>query len=232
MRWTWSELLIAGIIQAVIGLGITYLAKYVVRKALVPIREFGLKWRRLTAYGTLMLFGVFQLASTVGGFIASDAAPPRMELADEALYLSTINLWMVVFWGGPLLFFVGEWMGRRSIREMSMVHGALSVIVAGTLCALVSIALFLYVGSLLEVEDRVVEEVLSDVRGINIWVRLSSSMTLILVPALCGYLNGRRTSSGAYLAYLLRRVSQRTRDRIVRLAYEEAKKMRSSDAGQ
>ena len=215
------ELIVTCIFQAVIGLGITYLTNLVlVRKSPVSIVDFGLQRRRLVAYGALMLFGVFQFAAVVGSFIAYQAAPPTMEPADVATYIATVNSWALVFLGGPLVFLVGAWMGRRSIPRMSIVYGALNVVIAGVLCVSLAAIILLLMAS--SPDNGLMDEMLSGIEEAGLWASLSSNMALVLVPALCGYLNGRRKFSGAYLAYLLRRVPKDTRDTIVRLAYEEA----------
>ena len=211
MNWMLHLLLAA--IQGAIGLGIADTRQWFRRQTFIEKpSELGLHWNRLALLGTLMLFGTFQLVRAIVEIMGRTEILLTIEPQIEARLTAEQTLWILVLFGGPLFFLVGGWMGRRSLPQLSIATGALCVIASGVVCVLADIVLRAINTDLLEFM----------IRGVSFWVFIWSPTMFVLIPALCGYLHGRRRFSGAYLAYILRNVPEHTRSTIVDLAYEEA----------
>ena len=72
--------------------------------SLVSIERLGWRWRHLVLAGALMIFCSTQMAGAIGGVMVLLAGGEPIAL----LFVAT------VFWGLPLCYVSGRWIGRRS----------------------------------------------------------------------------------------------------------------------
>jgi len=171
------------------------------RRPVLSFEGFGLSPQKQIVYGFLMLFGAMNLSSGFVGLLGGASG-----LTAETTVLITQAVSIVVVY--PAMFLVGRWVGRRGISK-----GIATVFL---ICAFARVA-----NSLLDLSFFSYPKVRS-LAGMQSWQQIVAGVALLFLVGCLGYWRGRRQRLSAYLAYLLRRVSNDTREAIVELAYGEA----------
>ena len=179
-----------------------------------------MSWRRLLVYGALLVFVIDRVVGGVSGWIYGHLP----ESNAPATTYAVLTFYMAIFFGIPLLFAVGVWISRRSMT-LSLAGGALTS--ASAALVGVSVSFFFSMAIVLSGLDLgVAGQTLDRVR--DSWADALSTMGVVVaVSVVGGYLYGRRSTTAAYMDYLLRRVPDGTSEAIVSLAYEEARKHES-----
>ena len=234
--WEKHQALTGMLVTSILGLVPLINSTIKERKAstLVSVKGFGLRWRILVMFGTLMVFVSFQLVGIItGAIVGLVSAVKNMSTPEAAELASVVIVVVVLFWGCPLLFLCGRWMGRRSMPQLSISKGIFGVFAATALAGVLSNALdFLATtltadtGTMPGITYRM-QELRSEIPIYILMPIVLVVLVLITLPALFGYWRGRRQIIGAYMGYLLHKAPDKTRKTIVDLAYEETMQNRT-----
>lgn len=207
---------VAGSIASAIVGGVPYIRESLDKQGLPgarrgtsrPVRSFegfGLSPQKQILYGVLILFAAMNLSSALGGLIAGASG-----FTDEhAIVIIKAVSFLVVI---PAMFLVGRWVGRRGVSK-GIATGIATVFLITAFARVAT--------SLLDLTFLSSDKVVS-FAGMQIWQQIVGFVALGFPVGCLGYWRGRRQRLSAYLAYLLGRVSNDTREAIVELAYAEA----------
>lgn len=205
------------------------------------IRTMGRYSWSLTAiiiYGALLVFVSRQIASLVGGVVLGASMVlsqlvPAAEAVDvgtgqisggsqdvSALIALGLVSWVSLFFVGlPLLFLSGRLLGRRMDSGLSALRGATIAACAG----FIGLALGFVLDAL------VVGETLHEViRSQKVYFQVgavlgsAANMGISIVAFGIGFWRGRLQTVGAYMGYLLGKVSKDVQESVIDLAYQEA----------
>ena len=201
---------------------------------LVTVKGFGLRWRILVLYGTLMVFVSLQVLGIITGAIIGEvSAVMYLSTPEAAELVPSVIVVVGLFWGCPFLFICGRWMGRRSMLQLSKSKGIFGVVAATVLAAVLSNildflakALTAHTGTLPGITYRM-QELRSEIPYYILIPIVLVVLAFATLPALFGYWRGRRQIIGAYMGYLLHKAPENTRETIVELAYEETMQERN-----
>lgn len=184
------------------------------KRGVVSFHGYAMPVVMLALYGILIMFSVPFLVGFVKGFaegFAAGFAGVALEKAPK-IDFSIIRPFIII---AQLIvaYFVGRWIGIRSESK--------------GLFAILAIAFFvpfidLVRGLFLEGPGQIGKFLIILLVGV----------VKIGVPAVFGYWRGRVIQSSRYLTYLLRALPQESRDALVNLASDEAKRLASSGASQ
>jgi hypothetical protein len=196
----------------------------------------------LALYGILIMLSVpslvaFLVGSVIGfaeGFAAAFAGV-ALEKPTEIDFDSHIRPFVVI---AQLIvaYFVGRWIGVRSESK-----GLFAILAIAFFAPFIDLVLGLFHLPLVDVSPEVSDwAVTMKVEGpgqigeflIIFLIILLGGVVKIGVPAVFGYWRGRVIQSSRYLTYLLRALPQESRDALVNLASDEAKRLASSGASQ
>lgn len=178
---------------------------------LLTVQEFGLQWPVLFLYGIVMIFVSLQFIGFIAVFVSGLLANSREQLI---IAIGILSFVVFLFWGYPLFFISGRWMGRRSMLRLSIYKGMFGVLVTSILAVLVSVVLGLITIWYLP------NHPLQSLPSVPFF-EYAFFLVLILLPSLYGYWRGRRQIVGAYMGYLLNKTPDDIRNSIFDLAYEE-----------
>jgi len=182
---------------------------------------FHIAWPLMGIYGSLVLLVVSFLADSLVGVvagamaIASGIAAEHLDeyLASEPVVVLALCMDFLI--SIPIAYVVGSWIGTRCSQR-----GVLAVL----LTIVLSFVIGLVVGAL--VAPTEMQAKWSDV---NLVVSLVEFPVMTLV-CLIGYWRGRRHQTSKYLHYLLGILPTETRETVVELACDEARKVASAVA--
>lgn len=172
-----------------------------VPSGVVPFQGFTLRWPVVAVLGGLMILGSAEIGSFLGAFLIGTI--------DAALGASIVS---AVF----VSYLVGRWIGVRAAAR-PILAAAVAVVIA-RLAGTVSDWILLppdvrdQLGMTMETLPVVV------MAGLLTWG----------IPALVGAWRGRAAREGAYLTYLVGRVTPRSRATVLEMVYEEAAQARTS----
>jgi len=183
------------------------------RRGVVSLHGYTMPVVMLALYGILITLS----GSEVMGFLAGSAASAAGLTGEKALSIAMLTIipQMIV------AYFVGRWIGVRSESK--------------GLFAILAVAFFV------PFIDLVIGLFIPDVKKLLFPSKPTIADFLILllmgavkygVPAVFGYWRGRVIQVSRYLAYLLRALPQESRDALVNLASDEAKRLASNSASQ
>ena len=210
---------VAGSIATAIMGGVPYLresldkyrlARKGVSRSVLSFDGFAFSTSRMTLYGTLILLAAMQIASGIGGLIAAELLPDTAEFQSAVPAIAAFTI-VIVF---PTVFLVGRWVGRRVAS-----HGILVVFLIAVLARTLATILDSFI---------LTRTTMKELIGMGPISQAMIGIPLFFALGLLGYWRGRHQRLGTYLAYLLGSVSTETRQSIVELAFEEAKKSPSS----
>ena len=176
-------------------------------------------WRKVSALVGGILVGLL-MTTPLGLLVAVTGSSGLQELLVAAA---------LVLWGVPLLYASGRLVGRRAVSDMPVYSGMVGVAVAGVLAILASLAMTgMIAGPAL---FNQLQEALRETGSYYTYLSLSAlyMSLLVLLPSLFGYVRGRRQSAGAYMNYVLNKVSLDARATIASIAHQEALKSSSSE---
>jgi hypothetical protein len=182
------------------------------KRGVVSLHGYTMPVVMLALYGFLILLSASELA----GFLTSAAASAAGVAAENAgpiTFLAIIPAMIVAY-------FVGRWIGVRS--ESKGVLAVLAVVFFVPFIDLV-VMLFLPQSSTPMLGERKVGALL---------ILFLYSEIIYGVPAVLGYWRGRVLQLSRYLAYLSRALPQESREALVNLASDEAKRLASSGGSQ
>jgi hypothetical protein len=185
------------------------------KRGVVGRRGYAMPLVMLALYGILIVLGVSELASFSAGFAAGIAGVAK----ERVVYIVVLAMIPTMM----SAYLVGTWIGVRSESK--------------GLFAILAVALA--VPSI----DRVLDLVLMSRRDLSTFLHSTTTTDLLLipvavngvligVPAVFGYWRGRVVQSSRYFAYLLRALPEESRDALVNLATDEAKRLASNGASQ
>lgn len=169
---------------------------------ILSLEGFGIPPARVVLYGTLILAAVMLVSSAFAGIIATASRVGTME--GNRTLVGAFALALVL----PAQFLIGRWVGRRGAGR-----GILAVILVAAFGRL----LIIVFDRAFMTSDEIAEFV-----GAGTATQLMAGVVLLSAIGLLGYWRGRRQRLAAYLSYLLKDVSEETRNAIVDLAYGEA----------
>ena len=223
--WNWKHTIMTAILEAGVFFVVQYIRTTFARhRPLTPLRRFAMSWQRLLVYGALLVFLVDRLIGGVSSWIYAHLPESNF----PTVTYGVLTFYMAIFCGIPLLFAVGIWMSRRSMT-LSLAGGLLTGASAGVVGMSVSLFFAMAIGlaaASLGLDLGVAGQSLDSVR--DSWTDALSTLGVVVAASLVGgYLYGRRSTTAAYMSYLLRRVPESTSEAIVSLAYEEAMKHES-----
>ena len=178
------------------------------------IEAHGLPMTRLILYGWLFMLASLELSSVVGGLMAMATKIEKEIYVETVLLVTFLTAW-------PAIFLTGRWIGRKYIS-----HGVITVIVIASIIPFsASIIDIIFVPKTV---FKALFHIEKPIEIIKLYVSYGIAITILIsILGLIGFWRGRHQRLTAYLEYLMKQVSPDTRNVIVELAYEEAKK--SSD---
>lgn len=210
-----------GLVNGLVPVVIRWLREW--QHKVKTLEGFGWTWRVTVIYGSLLMYISLQFGNMIGGVflgaivVAITGAGPELTVALINL-ASTLS---IVFLGIPLLYLAGRVMGRRMTPSSSLSQGITAIGIAGSLAVVASVA------TTAVAADPTLFASMWEPLVAGSWstaLQMVVGMLVILVPAWIGYYRGRRQRLGAYMAYVLNRMTADTRKTIVALAYQEAVK--------
>jgi hypothetical protein len=177
------------------------------KRGVVSLQGYTMPVVMLALYGFLILLST----SEIMGFLTGFAGAAAGVTAGNALYINLLAIipQMIV------AYFVGRWIGVRS--KSKGLFATLAVAFSVPFIDLAGAVLLSITGK------HTMGEFL---------IMLLISAIKYAVPAVFGYWRGRVIQLSRYLAYLLRALPQESRDALVNLASDEAKRLASNGASQ
>lgn len=174
----------------------------------LSLRDFGLSPQRMTLYGTLIIFGAMQFGSALGGLSVIALGETRNP---QKLYIigAVANLVQL-----PIIFAVGCWIGRRCAS-----YGIVVVLLTSFFARLFATLFDIW----LLTPDKMGALLGSSVTGLRVALSVTGGTILLALITGVGYWRGKRQRLAAYLSYLLRSVTEETRQAIVDLAFQETR---------
>ena len=230
IAWDKHQGLTTLLVSSILGLGPLINSTIRERKGptLVNVKGFGLRWRILVLYGTLMVFVSLQLVGVVtGSILGLISAVMNLPIEKAAELTPLVILVVIILWGIPLFFTCGRWMGRRSMLQLSISRGIFGVFAATGLAIALTRIVDLLANTLMTGTETMpgvtyrMQEIRSEIPYFLFIPIVLVVTALATLPALLGYWRGRRQIIGAYMGYLLHKAPEETRKSIVDLAYEE-----------
>jgi hypothetical protein len=184
------------------------------RRGVVSLHGYTMPVVMLALYGILITLSAAQGMGFLAGFVASAAG------------LITANDWnfMIVLIIIPQMivaYFVGKWIGVRSQSK-----GLFAILAVAFFVPFIDLVLILFRpdhGTRLFPSKPTIAESL---------IRLLIGAVKYGVPAVFGYWRGRVIQLSRYYVYLLRALPEETRDALVNLASDEAKRLASNSPSQ
>ena len=221
-----NKRLLATIQPAIVGLPflIDLLSRERRTPGILPVEEFGWKWRNLVICGAFLVFLALQLVGAVAGLIVASVVEGNVVLsllpAIEVDLLQDVAPIAMLAWGLPIFYLSGRWTGRRARRAAAVRLGILTIVSASVLGVLVSVATTLVLSGV--IENALLSQILNE-RGLpDFFLEALWTSVLVASAMFLGYWRGRRQVSGTYLSYLLAKASAEARQKIVALAHDEA----------
>lgn len=178
------------------------------KRGVVSRSGYSMPWYFLALYGAMILIGVSQLVSGFAGVVAALADLQRSQF----IYIAAVASIPTMICS----YLVGAWIGARCQTK-----GLLAVWIAA-----MAVPLF----------DRALVFLLMDPAQVAELFGNSNMMVVLLqailiggllfgVSGSIGYWRGRKAQLSRYLGYLLRALPQESKDTLVNIAYDEAKRL-------
>jgi hypothetical protein len=181
-------------------------------------REFQIAWPLMVLYGCLILTGVSTVVAGLTG-AAGIAEALSYGITETSLiqqyFEENVALWLLGFSadflvGLPVMYFLGRWIGTRCAYR-----GVVAVVLIVSLMFGIGTAIIL-----LDPEPKVLPKE---------WRHLLTILNFAQIPfylgfGLIGYWRGGKLRLSKYLHYLLDVLPSETRDTVVELAFDEARK--------
>ena len=228
------------------------------RGRIKTIEGFGLQWTPLVLYGALTMYVSIQLSAVMGGVMLAALGIPSVvlfwgqlqnklpheftgsvdyQLADltkiivaspeMVQWAATVSL---VLLGSPLLYLAGRLMGRRGVSGMTLFGGGSAVCIALAVAFGTSfLTTWLISGSIyFETMSNIwIQGDVAQYLGMFLAVMFIGAITLI--PSFVGYWRGRLQVEGAYMVYVLAKLTPEGRDSIFGLAHDEARRLAQAE---
>jgi hypothetical protein len=183
------------------------------KRGVVSLQGYTMPVVMLAFYGILIMLSMSEMMGFLAG-AAALAAGVAVEKLGNILALAIVPQMIVAY-------FVGRWIGVRSRSK-----GLLAVLAVAFFVPLIDLVIILLrpdLGKPFFPQKPTIAELL---------IVLLVSAVKLGVPALFGFWRGRVIQLSRYLAYLLRALPQDSRDALVNLASDEAKRLASNSASQ
>jgi hypothetical protein len=180
------------------------------KRGVVSLDGYTMPVVMLALYSILIMLSV----SEVMGFLASSAAVAAGVTKENFVYIIALTIipQMIV------AYFVGRWIGVRSKSK-----GLFAILAVAFFTPFIDLVYVLFHPSPVLPIARTIGEFL---------ISLLTAAVKLGVPAVFGYWRGRGIQLSRYLAYLLHALPQDSRDALVNLASDEAKRLASNSASQ
>jgi len=186
------------------------------KRGVVSLHGYAMPVVMLALYGILIMLSVPFLVFFVMGFaegFAAGFAGVALEKGpkiDDSIIRPLVTIAQLI-----MAYFVGRWIGVRSESK-----GLFAILAIAFFAPFIDLVPGLFHGGPGQI-------------GIGEFLfMLLVGVVKIGVPAVFGYWRGRVIQSSRYLTYLLRALPQESRDALVNLASDEAKRLASSGASQ
>ena len=189
---------------------------------MIRFAGFAISWPILLVYGALLLFAITQVSAGIAGFIAAAiavaaAGPPDAWVSKATAVNSLRGLLIVV----PLMliggYLVGRWIGMRSTRY------GIAVILMSAAVASILTALFDYFFLPFLTSENVILAGQPSAA-----LRVIANFVILSLSGLVGYWRGQGLKLSRYMQYLLSVLPNDSRDVVVELAFEEARRAGSN----
>jgi hypothetical protein len=174
------------------------------KRGVVSLQGYTMPVVMVGLYGFLILLS----ASEMMGFLTGYAGSAAGVTAENAFYIHLLAIIPEMI----VAYFVGRWIGVRSKSK--------------GLFATLAIAFFV---PFIDLAGAILLSITKATMG-GFLMMLLIPVVKYAVPALLGYWRGRVIQLSRYLAYLLRALPQESRDALVNLASDEAKRLASNRA--
>lgn len=175
----------------------------------VDFSKFFIKFYLLIGYVSILLFSVMELSSAIGGLVAAAFATELSNL-HPILVGSSLGINFVS------VFLLGRWVGKRSSRLPFLV-----IIVSCVIAEAIG-----HASDFVMLPDDDYEQVVGLSKNlVNLSLMILGGSILFSVVGLIGCWRGRARRMAEYLNYLLKRIPSATRDTLVAIAYEEARRL-------
>jgi hypothetical protein len=182
------------------------------KRGVVSFHGFTMPVVMLAIYGILVLTSV----SFVGGFLTGFVAGAADVAPEKVLIIGALTIIPQII----VAYFVGRWIGIRSQSK-----GLFAVLAVAFVVPLIDSLSILIVGQFM-VQQKLVSSLPSGPAiGLYLLITLLVGVAKYGVPLVLGYWRGRVSQSSRYLVYLLRALPQESRDTLVNLASDEAKRL-------
>jgi hypothetical protein len=178
---------------------------------------FAISWPILLVYGALLLFAIAQVVSGLGAFIATviavaAAGPPDAWASKAEAVAIARGLFIII----PLMliggYLVGRWIGTRSAQ-----NGIAVILMSAAVASILSALFDFFYLSFLTSENVILPEQAAQ--------QAITNFGIFSLSSLVGYWRGQRQKLSRYLQYLLSVLPNDSRDVVVELAFEEARRV-------
>lgn len=182
-----------------------------------PVYDFAgfqVAWPLMVVYGTIVLWSVGQATAGILGLLFAAVTAVDAEVAVKSAVMWTVPATLMTVVGS---YFVGRWVGSRISRR-----GIVTVLLIALLTAAAAVGI-----DVLFLSDKAYRDAYGSERLVLFDVlRRVTLISFIVMPGLLiGYWRGHKQKLSKYLHYLLGVLPPETRDTVVELAFEEAKKV-------
>jgi hypothetical protein len=179
---------------------------------------YALDWRVMTVYCALIFAVVANVASfLVGITLAIGGAPVPEKTSDQAATFlfapGFLNVWILMY----VSYRLGGWVGARVNRHPKTAL-ALGIITGRAIM----------LGFDFLMDATIASLVVQQWRSIEGFAGVAILMAMLIGLAIFASRRGRRRRAAAYMAYLLRSIPADTRDVLIHLTYEEAKRLKDT----
>jgi hypothetical protein len=175
------------------------------KRGVVSLQGYTMPVVMVALYGFLILLS----ASEMMGFLTGYAGSAASVTAENAFYIDLLAIIPEMI----VAYFVGRWIGVRSKSK--------------GLLATLAIAFFV---PFIDLTGAILLSITKATTIGGFLMMLLIPVVKYAVPALLGYWRGRVIQLSRYVAYLLRALPQESRDALVNLASDEAKRLASNRA--
>lgn len=232
--------MVMGLVNGLVPLALKWRSER--RSEIRTMGKYSWSLKAIVVYGALLVFVSRQIAGFVGGVVfGASLILNELRPSAEAVEAGTVRIvgggqdgsawialglvnWVSLFFVGlPLLFLSGRLLGRRTASGLSALTAGASAACAGFIGLALGFGLdALVVGETLLAATR------SQGAGSHVGVALgvalgvAASVGISMAAFGVGFWRGRLQTVGAYMAYLLGKVSKEVQESVIDLAYQEA----------